>query len=94
MESCYEKIFRIRKVPLIFGKFENKISHKKTLKKIIRILRNQRIRVIREEWVTKLLSDPYFFYQFGKNFSTVLLCKINVLGIFNIVDFFQIFVLL
>ena len=37
------------------------------------------------------LFGEQFFYQFVNNFLT-LLCKINGLDIFNIVDFFQIFV--
>ena len=34
-----------------------------------------------------------FFYQFVDNFSALLLCKINVLDIFDTGNFFQIFVI-
>ena len=34
-----------------------------------------------------------FFYLFVNKFSALLLCKINVLDIFNMGDFFQIFVI-
>ena len=39
------------------------------------------------------LLNNYCFYKLIDNFSELLLCKINVLDIFDIGDFFQIFVL-
>ena len=38
------------------------------------------------------LWDNYFVHQFIVNFLALLLCQMNFLDIFNIVDFFQIFV--
>ena len=38
------------------------------------------------------LLDKHFFHQFINNF-TPLLCKMNVIDIFNVVDFFKIFVI-
>ena len=39
------------------------------------------------------LLDNYFFNQFLNNsLALLLLCKMNFLDIYNIVDFFQIFI--
>ena len=40
----------------------------------------------------KVLYLTIVFYEFLNNFLKLLLCKTNVLNIFNTADFFQIFV--
>ena len=47
---------------------------------------------IKKGKVTSLFLGQ-FFLQFFNNFSTLLLCKIYVFAIFNIVHFFQIFII-
>ena len=37
------------------------------------------------------LSNNYIVYQFFNNFSALLLCKINVLDLFDVGNFFKCF---
>ena len=40
-----------------------------------------------------IIYGPILFLQFPYNFSAFLLCKIYLFEIFNMVDFFQIFII-
>ena len=43
--------------------------------------------------VSWLIFEWFFQYKFGNNLCELLLWRINVLDVFNMVDFFQIFVI-
>ena len=46
-----------------------------------------------KDGLTDYVLINYFFYQFDNNFLVLLLYKINVFNIFDVGDFFQIFVI-
>ena len=93
MESCYKNIFKIRNVIISFENFEKKKS--KSLKK------NQRIYIYSEKltnlFYEHLFIGQFYFYEFVNYFSSLLLCKINILDIFkgqhqcNSIDFWSFF---
>ena len=70
-------------------KFKNGI---KILKKFVWIPNNQFVWNTKKDRGPDYLLANFSFYQFFYDFSTLLLCKVNFLNIFNIHDFFQILV--
>ena len=86
MEFCYKNKYKILNVLSVFQNLE-KINQLKTLekieKKIIWILRNERIYFNKMSYLIIYWKIIFFFYKIVNNFLKFLLCKISVLDIFN-----------
>ena len=81
MESCYKNISKIRNIPFITNFFLNVNRNWKNSYEIWQINK------FNESMNNYSFIGNYFFYVFLNNSSELLLCKINVLDIFDIVNF-------